>query len=58
MAKNILIVDDVFTTGSTIRAAIDLVKQAKPKNIKVLVMAKTVFKDEIITQNAKSIEHK
>ena len=43
--KNILIVDDVFTTGSTMRAAIKLVRSLKPKDIKILVMAKTLYKD-------------
>ena len=37
----ILIVDDVFTTGSTMRTAIKLVESLKPKDIKVLVMSKT-----------------
>jgi xanthine phosphoribosyltransferase len=40
----ILIVDDVFTTGSTLNAAIDLIKQGQPKNIKVLVLSKTIYK--------------
>ena len=38
--KKVLIVDDVYTTGSSMRAAIDLVKKGKPKKIRVLVMAK------------------
>ena len=38
--KKVLIVDDVFTTGSSMRAAIELVKQGKPKQIQVLVIAK------------------
>ena len=42
--KKILIVDDVFTTGSSIRAAIKLVKMGKPKYIEVLVLAKNVLK--------------
>lgn len=40
--KKILIVDDVFTTGSTIKAMIKLISQKNPKNIKVLVMSKTI----------------
>lgn len=40
--KKILIVDDVFTTGSTVRAMIDLIKSKNPKKIKVLVMSKTM----------------
>lgn len=40
--KKILIVDDVYTTGSTIKAMIELVKSKHPKTIKVLVMCKTI----------------
>ena len=40
--KKILIVDDVFTTGSTVRSMINLVKSKNPKQIKVLVMSKTM----------------
>ena len=39
--KNILIVDDVFTTGSTVKAIIRLIKELEPKKIEVLVMSKT-----------------
>ena len=39
--KKVLIVDDVYTTGSTVKAMIDLVKSKNPKKIKVLVMSKT-----------------
>lgn len=42
--KKVLIVDDVSTTGSTIKAMVSLVKKMKPKKIKVLVIAATVFK--------------
>lgn len=40
--KKVLIVDDVYTSGSTVKAIIDLVKTKKPKKIKVLVMSKTI----------------
>lgn len=39
--KKILIVDDVFTTGSTVNAMIDLINTKHPKKIKILVMSKT-----------------
>lgn len=42
--KNILLVDDVFTTGSTMKSMINLIKQLKPKRIKILVISKTILK--------------
>lgn len=39
--KNILIVDDLKTTGATIKAMIKLLAPLKPKNIKVLTIAYT-----------------
>ena len=39
--KKVLIVDDVYTTGSTIKAAIHLIEKLNPKKIDVLVVAKT-----------------
>lgn len=39
--KNILLIDDVFTSGSTMKAMIKMVKKYKPKRIKVLVASKT-----------------
>ena len=42
--KKILIVDDVSTTGSTLKTLVRLVKSAKPKQIKILVMSKRVIK--------------
>ena len=41
VGKNILIVDDVYTTGSTVKAMIDLVQTKHPKKVKVLVVSKT-----------------
>lgn len=43
--KKVLIVDDVYTTGSTIRSMINLVQSKNPKQIKVLVMSKTMNLD-------------
>lgn len=43
--KKVLIVDDVYTTGSTMAAAISLIEQYHPKKIEILVMSKTSFKD-------------
>lgn len=42
--KKVLIVDDVYTTGSTMKAAIKLVESLHPKDIKILVLSKTLFK--------------
>lgn len=39
--KKLLIVDDVMTTGSTVKAMIKLLEAYKPKKIKVLVCART-----------------
>lgn len=41
---NILLVDDIYTSGTTIEACYNLLKSLHPKNIKVLVLAKTIFK--------------
>ena len=42
----ILIVDDIYTTGATMKAVIDLVEKLHPKEIKVLVLAKTKNKED------------
>ena len=43
--KKVLIVDDVYTTGSTMAAAVSLIEQCHPKKIEILVMSKTSFKE-------------
>ena len=43
--KKVVIVDDVYTTGATISAAISLIEQYHPKKIRILVMSKTSLKD-------------
>lgn len=42
--KKILIVDDIITTGSTIKAMIEMIKKYNPKDIKVLTIAKVCRK--------------
>lgn len=44
--KRVLIVDDIYTTGSTMSAAINLVEKLNPKEIRVLVLAKTKEKKD------------
>ncbi len=39
--KKVLLVDDIYTTGSTIKAMINLVKPYNPRRIKVLTVSKT-----------------
>ncbi|MCD8203564.1 MAG: hypothetical protein LUB56_00330 [Coprobacillus sp.] len=41
--KRILIVDDIYTTGSTVKAMISKLEPYHPKDIKVLVVAKTIY---------------
>ena len=40
--KKILIVDDVFTTGSTVKSMIKLIERYKPKKIQILLLSKTI----------------
>ena len=44
--KKVLIVDDVYTSGSTINAMIKLVKKAQPKSIKILILSKQLHNQE------------
>lgn len=41
--KKLLVVDDVYTSGSTVNTMINLLEKCKPKTIKVLVLSKTQF---------------
>lgn len=42
--KKILLLDDVYTTGSTMKTAIRLIKSLHPKDIKILVVSRTPYK--------------
>ena len=39
--KRVLIVDDIYTTGATMKSVIKLVEKLNPKEISILVLAKT-----------------
>ena len=54
--KKILLVDDICTTGSTLKAAINLLEKCNPKKIEVLVVAKREFSKEEIKEVSKFID--
>ena len=45
--KDVIIIDDVITTGSSLKAGINIIKKGKPKSIKALAVAKKVYLKEI-----------
>jgi len=48
--KNIIIIDDVFTTGTTLNMCCKEIKKLKPKNITAMTLAKTIFENTKITK--------
>ena len=44
--EKVLLVDDIYTTGATLRSAINLLEKLNPKTFKVLVLAKTIDLDK------------
>jgi len=46
--RKIVIVDDLFTTGATVKAAIKLLRPFQPKSIKVLTLAYTKIKGNYV----------
>lgn len=54
--KKILIVDDICTTGSTLKSMISLIKIKEPKKIEILVIAKRDFSQKEKEKIGKNIE--
>ena len=44
--EKVIIVDDIYTTGATMKSTIRLVEKLNPKEIRVLVLAKTKNKED------------
>ena len=40
--EDVLIVDDIYTTGATLKTAINLIEKLNPRSIQILVLAKTI----------------
>ncbi len=48
--KNILIVDDICTTGASLKSMVKLIKPFQPKKIEILVIAKREFSKEELSK--------
>lgn len=51
--KKILLVDDIMTTGETLKACLELIKSKQPKKIKILILAKR-FKEDFEKEKFKN----
>ena len=49
--KNVLLVDDVFSTGTTLSESVKALKKLKPKNVLCLTFAKVHFLKELTKKN-------
>lgn len=45
--KKILLIDDVLTSGNSLKACINLIKQHNPKKLEILVLCKDVNNDKV-----------
>lgn len=45
--KKVLFVDDVLTSGATAKACLKIIKSLHPNKVQVLVMAHTIYKEEM-----------
>lgn len=49
--KDVLIIDDVLTTGATLKACLHLVEKAKPRKIEMLVLSTKKTKEELLNKS-------
>lgn len=51
---DVLIIDDIITTGATIKAMISMIKKHKPKSIKILTLTHTMDKKQYLKKQKRS----